>query len=83
MIELKCWGSGNYGILGTGDTADIGKTHGQMGDNLTAVDLGTGFDVAAVRCGTSFSCAISLNHGMATMFPHETFCILFTISFLV
>ncbi len=39
---LKCWGSNTYGQLGTGNTTSYGSASGQMGDNLPAVNLGTG-----------------------------------------
>jgi hypothetical protein len=36
---VKCWGSGDRGGLGTGDTEDRGDEPGEMGDALPAVDL--------------------------------------------
>jgi hypothetical protein len=37
--SVKCWGSGNGGGLGVGDTANRGDEPGEMGDALPAVDL--------------------------------------------
>ena len=39
---VKCWGRGNNGKLGYGDSNDRGDGAGEMGDNLPVVDLGTG-----------------------------------------
>ncbi len=38
---LKCWGRGNGGVLGVGDTNDRGDTANEMGDNLQTALLGT------------------------------------------
>ena len=66
VLELKCWGNGAWGVLGKGNENDIGLNPNEMGDNLTAVDLGVGFNVTSVICGTHHNCALSLNRGMAT-----------------
>ena len=49
--DLKCWGGGGYGQLGSGSTDDIGSVAGQMGDSLAVVDLGT--DRYAVQVAAS------------------------------
>ena len=46
--ELKCWGSGAFGQLGTGNTEHLGDEPGEMGDNLHPVDLGSGVRVSSV-----------------------------------
>ncbi|MFO0667496.1 MAG: hypothetical protein U0174_26330 [Polyangiaceae bacterium] len=48
---LKCWGYGARGALGLGDGAHRGNEPNEMGQNLPAVDLGTGRK--AVRLGKS------------------------------
>jgi alpha-tubulin suppressor-like RCC1 family protein len=58
--QLKCWGSGggtDWSALGYGDTMTRGLP-GSMGDNLPAVNLGTGRTATAVACGASHTCAI-------------------------
>ena len=40
--SVKCWGFGVLGRLGNGGTAIVGDQPGEMGDNLLAVNLGTG-----------------------------------------
>ncbi len=48
---VKSWGRNAYGELGYGNTANIGDFPGQMGDNLTRVDLGTGFNATEMASG--------------------------------
>ncbi len=54
---LKCWGANFGGQLGLGDTTKRGDNPGEMGDNLPAVDLGTGRTASAVSAGNDFTCA--------------------------
>lgn len=61
--HVKCWGSNNSGQLGQGDNVNRGSAAGQMGNNLPAVDLGTGKIVTQVAAAGEFSCAL-LNDGM-------------------
>ncbi|MGH7752526.1 MAG: hypothetical protein ACREN5_06895, partial [Gemmatimonadales bacterium] len=59
--SVKCWGGNGGGKLGLGDTLDRGDQPNEMGDNLPAVDLGTG--KSAVHISTyRHSCAV-LNDG--------------------
>jgi cysteine-rich repeat protein len=51
---LKCWGDGELGI---GNTTSHGAGPNQMGDNLPAVDVGTGRTARTVTAGYS-SCAL-------------------------
>ncbi len=55
---LKCWGSGNSGRLGLGDTASRGDGAGEMGDTLAAVNLGAGRSATAVSAGEAHTCAV-------------------------
>ena len=59
---VKCWGAGWYGQLGyggrTGPSANKGDTPGEMGDKLTAVNLGTGVAALSVTCGDAHTCAL-------------------------
>jgi alpha-tubulin suppressor-like RCC1 family protein len=54
--KVKCWGNGQYGELGLGDTANRGTIPGQMGDSLPYVDLG--LPAVTVATGGSHACAI-------------------------
>jgi alpha-tubulin suppressor-like RCC1 family protein len=56
--SVKCWGSGSYGRLGTGDGLDRGTGPNQMGDALPAVALGTGRTAFAIAVGQSHTCAL-------------------------
>jgi cysteine-rich repeat protein len=58
--SVKCWGTGYS--LGLGDTTDRGLEPNQMGDNLPAVDLGTGKTAVAISGGANHTCAL-LNDG--------------------
>ena len=55
---VKCWGGGNRGQLGLGDTRERGDAPGEMGDSLPAVALGTGRSAVAITGGYYHSCAL-------------------------
>ena len=55
---VKCWGFNNSGQLGLGSTISKGDNAGEMGDNLPAVDLGTGRTAIAVTTGAEHTCAV-------------------------
>ena len=65
--SVKCWGYNNFGQLGIGNTTTMGGAADKIGDNLAAVDLGTGRTAVDVSVGDRFSCAL-LDNG----------CLLFT-----
>ena len=56
--SVKCWGYGNYGQLGLGDTNNRGDNSSEMGSNLTVIDLGTGITARAIEAGDNHTCAI-------------------------
>jgi E3 ubiquitin-protein ligase HERC3 len=55
---VKCWGFNNAGLLGLGDTTERGDLPGQMGNNLGAVDLGTGRTAKEITVGIPNACAV-------------------------
>lgn len=55
---LKCWGSNAAGELGLGDGRDRGLDLNDMGDNLPAVDLGTGRTATLIVAGELHTCAL-------------------------
>jgi uncharacterized repeat protein (TIGR01451 family) len=61
---VKCWGSNFSGKLGQGDSANRGDAAGEMGDNLPAVDLGTGRTATAVAAGGFHTCVLLDNATM-------------------
>ncbi|CAM9513683.1 unnamed protein product [Ectocarpus fasciculatus] len=62
--SLKCWGFNSFGALGLGDRDNRGETNDTMGDNLPAVDLGTGHTALAVAGGRHHTCAILDNEAL-------------------
>jgi cysteine-rich repeat protein len=55
---VKCWGENDNGELGLGDRKGRGFDPSEMGDNLPAVDLGTGPAVQSVVAAYRHSCAL-------------------------
>jgi alpha-tubulin suppressor-like RCC1 family protein len=60
---IKCWGSNSNGQAGYGHgQGQIGREPGEMGENVPAVDLGTGKTATDIAVGDQFTCAL-LNDG--------------------
>jgi alpha-tubulin suppressor-like RCC1 family protein len=55
---VKCWGYNAYGQLGLGDANSRGDETGEMGDDLPAVDLGTGRTAVDLTAGYGHTCAL-------------------------
>jgi len=53
--SVKAWGFNSYGQLGLGHTEHMGNDAGEMGDDLSAVDLGTGRTAVAIAAGNSIT----------------------------
>ena len=64
---LKCWGGGSFGKTGQGNTENLGNGPNELGDNLEAVQLGTGKTALAVTAGGHFTCVL-LNDGSVKCF---------------
>ena len=60
--SAKCYGNNGYGQLGQGDTSNRGDQSGEMGINLTAINLGSTFNVSSIRCGAVHVCTLSTEH---------------------
>jgi cysteine-rich repeat protein len=56
--SLKCWGRNDAGQLGQGNTNSLGDAPNEMGDNLVAIDLGTGRTAIQVSTGAKHSCVL-------------------------
>ena len=56
--SVKCWGAGQEGMLGQGNTNNLGDGANEMGDNLPTVDLGTGRTAIAISAGSTHTCAL-------------------------
>eukprot|EP01084_Bolivina_argentea_P106771 190989_1 len=61
---VKCWGYGEYGQLGYGHKNDIGDEPGEMGTNLTEVDLGEGITAIQIALGDGHTCALLSTNGV-------------------
>ena len=57
---VRCWGEGDYGALGYGNTSDIGGI--QTPDAFGPVDLGAGRHAVAIAAGARHTCGL-LDHG--------------------
>ena len=49
--EIKCWGNGFQGSLGSGNTQDIGNDPNELGSYLLPINLGSGFIVQQLAVG--------------------------------
>ena len=57
-FELKCWGSGGYGTLGSENSLNVGDAPLQMGNNLSVVQFGVENTVVQIHSGYLHSCAL-------------------------
>eukprot|EP00798_Chlamydomonas_sp_ICE-L_P018116 gene18116-24550_t len=55
---VKCWGLNIFGQLGLGDITARGFNAYEMGDNLKAIDLGSGEYATDVTCGWFHTCVL-------------------------
>ncbi len=58
--SVRCWGNG--ADLGLGGTKNHGDKPGTMGDDLPAVELGTGRSALSVTTGARWACALLDDH---------------------
>jgi alpha-tubulin suppressor-like RCC1 family protein len=56
--SVKCWGYNHKGQLGQGSTSNLGDGGSEMGDNLAAIDLGSGRSATAISAGEYHTCAL-------------------------
>ena len=70
--NLKCWGHNRYGQLGQGDTDSRGDDPGEMGDNLSSIDLGMGRTPKTITVGSGHACAI-LDNNTLKCWGYNTF----------
>ncbi len=55
---VKCWGSNQFGKLGVGAGGDRGDQPDELGDDLPAVDLGSGRTAVDLAVGANTACAV-------------------------
>ncbi|MEY3356943.1 MAG: hypothetical protein RIR87_2 [Actinomycetota bacterium] len=56
--EVKCWGGGANGRLGSGAQDNLGDQPGELGDSLAAIALGAGRTVRAVVASSAHTCVV-------------------------
>jgi len=57
--SVKCWGENGNGQLGLGPSiSNRGDGSGEMGDNLTAINLGSGRTATSITTGTGYTCVL-------------------------
>ncbi|CAB1113149.1 unnamed protein product [Ectocarpus sp. CCAP 1310/34] len=61
--DVKCWGENDYGELGQEDTQPRGLAPNQMGDNLEAISLPTGWTLHSLSAGYYHTCALGSEIG--------------------
>ena len=69
--RVKCWGEGESGKTGHGDTLARGDDPGEMGAGLAFTDLGAGQTATAISAGKTHSCAV-LAGGKLKCWGHNT-----------
>lgn len=57
-FSVKCWGMGEDGRNGNGYYGDVGDQPGEMGENLVAVNVGTGRSIRALGLSFVSACAL-------------------------
>ena len=67
---VKVWGYNNQGQLGQGHTDDLGDEASEMGENLLAVDLGSGRTATAIACG-QYHTAVILDNGTVKVWGYN------------
>ena len=73
--QMKCWGTDDFGCLGSGSQAELGlgDAPNEMGANLPLVDLGEpAIRATQVACGDHFNCAV-LKNGSIKCFGQNGF----------
>jgi alpha-tubulin suppressor-like RCC1 family protein len=57
---MKCWGRSQYGQLVQGSNRTIGDQPGEMGDNLSPINLGTGLTaLSTAASGSNQTCVVA------------------------
>ncbi|MEK7410497.1 MAG: hypothetical protein AAB327_03800, partial [Actinomycetota bacterium] len=62
--NVKCWGGGGNGRLGSGAATDIGDGPNEMGDALAPVSLSSGRTAIAITAGAAHTCALLDNYAV-------------------
>ncbi len=70
--RVKCWGNNAFGQLGQGDTNTRGDGPNEMGNALSAIDLGSDRTATQLALGSAHSCAL-LDNGRVKCWGNNAF----------
>jgi len=56
--SVVCWGDNIWGMLGIGNSTDIGDDANEMGNYLQSANMGSGRTAIEIHCGGDTSCAV-------------------------
>lgn len=62
--KVKCWGKGQYGVLGNESVQDLGVEPDELGELLPFVDLGDGETAVKIRSGRFHTCVVLADGGV-------------------
>lgn len=72
ILAVQCFGKNSHGQLGLEDAFPRGQNGDELGDNLPAVNFGTGRTAVEVATGCTHTCAL-LDDGSVKCFGYNNY----------